>query len=62
MPIDEVFKDIASERKDGDEVSFGVTEREIFEGMGLSFKNSKSLEGLLWADLAQIPDEVESDM
>ena len=62
MSIENIFDDIVTERKDSVEVSSGVAEREIFKTIGLSFKNSRSLEGMLWADLSEVPDEDDRDM
>ena len=60
VSIEEVFDGIVSERFSV-EVTFGVTEREVFNTIGLSSRNSRSLEGLSWADFSEIPDDDDPD-
>mgnify|MGYP003324829835 CR=1 FL=1 len=55
--IKDVFNTIFSERTDTVEQSPGGTQREFFKSMRLTFNYSPSLEGVLWADTSENPDE-----
>ena len=62
MSIEEVFKDVVKEREEAEKISWGVSANEIFKTIGLSFKNSKSLESKAWADLSEHTNEDEAEM
>ena len=62
MSTEEVIKVIVDEREASEKISWGVTANEIFKTIGLSFKNSKSLESSAWADLSENTNEDDDEM